>query len=626
MKLKAALLVRLVAVLFMGTAALGAEIYQTNTNEGITQPGNLDPTNTHQLLSQTPETPTDAGTNCTPRPLTPSLGLLGTLGLLIGSVSVKTYVTVFSGAGLLTIFLTPIVSRIAKKIGLVDHPGTRKVHKAPIPRVGGVVFVVALLSLIIPIFFLDNIIGDAFRNVQTELVTLLAAGTFVFFIGLIDDVCSLSGPFKLLSLLVAGLAICLSGARIETINLAGWFTIEFGWWAWPVTLLWIAAVTAAINLIDGLDGLAAGIAAIVCGTIAVFAYHSDQTAMLVLMLGLLGSLTAFLVFNLHPAKIFMGDGGSMFIGFMIAAGSVVTQAKTPTLVGIALPALALGVPLIDTILAMVRRTIVDRRSIFSGDAAHFHHRLLEKGLDHRTVVFVIYGVTILAAGIGTLMLTVRMGTQIVVLAGGILFLFVVFAMAGSTRVSETLNALKNNVAIAKEKKEENGYFEGAQVRVREAESFEAWWAAICRLGKEMNFERLSLSWGNGMERRLVWRRSSSEISSPDTINVSIPIRNGGLHKNWRIDVSLLAPKSLEAAGRRVTLLGRLLDESTPVKYLFLSDKWPQMQYPEGIPPLVVDHGFGAHLDLQARGVRKIISPVYNYPRRILKKMHQFLSE
>ncbi|MHC4295379.1 MAG: glycosyltransferase family 4 protein, partial [Planctomycetota bacterium] len=368
----------------------------------------------------------------------------------------KTYVTVYVGAAFLTIVLTPIVSRIARATNLLDAPGVRKVHKKPIPRIGGIVFVVSLLALVIPSLFLDNIIGEAFREVQMQLIALLGTGVFIYLVGLLDDIRSLRASLKLASLLAASMVICLTGSRIETITAGKWFTIELGWFAWPLTLGWITAVTVGINFIDGLDGLAAGIAAIVCGTIAVFAYHSGQIAMFVLLLGLLGSLTGFLLFNFNPAKIFMGDGGSMFIGFMIGAGSVVCQAKSATLVGIALPALALGVPILDTALTMIRRTVLDKRSIFAGERGHIHHRLLDRGLDHRTVVFVIYGMTLVAAGLGLLMLSMREGAQIAMLGGGMLFLFVAFALAGSTRVKETFTTIRNDITAAREKKEEKG--------------------------------------------------------------------------------------------------------------------------------------------------------------------------
>ncbi len=474
----------------------------------------------------------------------------------------KTYACVYFGAALVAMFAVPVCVRLAKRFHLMDAPGVRKVHKQPVPRIGGLVFVLSVLLLVVPVFLLDNVIGKAFREVQPQLVTLLAAGVFIFLIGLLDDIRAVSAPVKLLSLLGAGLAVCLSGARIETVTIGNWFTLSFGWLSWPVTLAWIAGVTVGMNFIDGLDGLAAGIAAIVCGTIAIFAYDSGQVAMLVLLLALLGGLTGFLFFNFNPAKIFMGDGGSMFIGFMVGAGSVVCQAKSATLVGIALPALALGVPLLDTALTMIRRSVLDRRSIFAAERGHIHHRLLARGLRHRTVVVVIYGVTLVAAGMGTLMLTTRQGAQIALLVGGVFFLFVVFVLAGSTRLRETLTAVRHNMAAARERKEERSCFDDAQLRIREAESFQAWWEAVCFMARRLDFDRLTLSGGNGGEPldALTWRRTPDPLPAAEQISFAIPVNHGKLGSYSRMEVAVRVNGSLETTGRRLTLFGRLLDE------------------------------------------------------------------
>ena len=157
-------------------------------------------------------------------------------------------------------FLVPIVSRLAKKFRLVDAPGPRKVHKTPIPRIGGIVFVVSTLALVLPLFFLDNKIGQSFRESRTEFIALLAGASFIFMVGLIDDLRSVRGYIKLLCLIVASLAICASGATLHSISMGSWFELETGWAAWPITILWIIMITVCMNLIDGLDGLAAGIA------------------------------------------------------------------------------------------------------------------------------------------------------------------------------------------------------------------------------------------------------------------------------------------------------------------------------------------------------------------------------
>ena len=249
--------------------------------------------------------------------------------------------------------LVPIVSRLAKFYRLVDEPGPRRVHQNAIPRIGGIAIIISTFALVLPVFFLNNNIGQYFRASQLEFVTLLIAAAFIFIVGLVDDIHSIRGKIKLLCIIGASLAICASGATISAISLGTSFNIHTGWAAWPITVPWIVIITVCINLIDGLDGLAAGIAAIVCGTILFLAFWSGQAAMIVLMLALLGSMTGFLFFNFYPAKIFMGDCGSMFLGFMIGASGIICQNKTSTLLGLAIPFLVLGAPILDTALVML---------------------------------------------------------------------------------------------------------------------------------------------------------------------------------------------------------------------------------------------------------------------------------
>jgi UDP-GlcNAc:undecaprenyl-phosphate GlcNAc-1-phosphate transferase len=472
--------------------------------------------------------------------------------------------TVYFGAAVVAMLLSPIVSRLAKKHRFVDAPGPRKVHQAPIPRLGGIVFVVSTLALVLPMFFLDNRIGQSFREARTEFIVLLAAASFVFMVGLIDDLSFVRGRVKLLCLVAASLAVCASGATLRSISVGTWFELEIGWAAWPLTVFWIVMVTVCVNVIDGLDGLAAGVAAIVCGTIAVLAFWSDYGAMVVLMLALLGSVTGFLFFNFHPAKVFMGDGGSMFLGFMIGAGSVVCQSKTCTLVGLALPFLVLGVPIFDTGFAVLRRAILERRSIFAADRRHLHHRLLDLGLRQRSVAIVVYAFTLIGASIGVLMLTASGGWSVALLVAGLLLLFSIFACLKSRHYCEILTALKRNLAIAREARNEKRSFENAQVRMRESGSFHAWWETVCSMGKQMHFQCIGLwSRRNGDYRSIcVWNAPEEECPTGETVKLTLPLRGNGTAE-WEIRARIGVNGYLELSGRQAMLLARLMDEFPP---------------------------------------------------------------
>lgn len=476
----------------------------------------------------------------------------------------KTHITVYFGTALVAMFLVPIISRLAKKYQLVDAPGPRKVHQNPVPRIGGVVFVVSTLVLVLPLFFLNNEIGRSFRESRTEFIVLLAGATFIFAVGLIDDLRTVRPNIKLLCIVGASLAVCAAGATIRSIEIGPWFELEFGWLAWPLAVIWITTITIGMNFIDGLDGLAGGIAAIVCGTILVLALWSSQTGIAILMLALLGSITGFLFFNFHPAKIFMGDSGSMFLGFMIGAGSLVCQAKTCTLVGLALPFLVMGVPILDAGFTMIRRAVLYRRSIFSSEMGHIHHYLLGLGLPPQTVVVIIYALTVVGASIGMFMLSVSGGWALGLLAGGLVFLFGAFACLGAARIRETVEAVKRNLAISRKRKEDRNCFEDTQLRMRGAKFFEDWWDSMCDMAKRMQFQNIELCLqGNGRPETYEWTLSDDDDSDDLTAEFVLPLNERELDITSEMKIKIHRNNSLETTCRQVALLGRLMDEFPP---------------------------------------------------------------
>lgn len=475
-----------------------------------------------------------------------------------------TYAATYLGTTLVSMLLVPVVSQWAKRHRLVDEPGPRKVHQTPIPRVGGIAFFLATLVCVGAVFFIDNHVGRSFRTTGTQLVVLLVAASFVFFVGLVDDLRSVRGFSKLLCLIGASLAICASGATLSSFSLGGWFEFRTGWAAWPLTVIWITAITVCMNLIDGLDGLAAGIAAIVCAAVAFMAFLTGQIAMAVLMLALMGGVTGFLFFNFYPAKIFMGDCGSMFLGFVIGAGSVVYQAKASTAVGLAIPFLAMGVPILDTGFAMLRRRVVERRSMFAADRKHLHHRLLDLGLHQRTVVIVIYAVTASCASMGVFMLTAESGWSVGFLAMGLLLLFSLFACTQGKRFGEMVVSLKRNRAISYESRRVRHCFEKTQVRMQNATSLGKWWETLCEMGGQMHFENMAL-WqccDGHYVRRLVWDAPDGEFTGSRTIEMTLPLPKddaGG----WELRARIWVNGFLEIAGQQATLLARMMDEFPP---------------------------------------------------------------
>lgn len=427
----------------------------------------------------------------------------------------------------------------------------------------------ATMCLVVPVLLLSNTIGDTFRKILPKVTVILFAATLMFVVGLLDDVKHLRVRIKLLAQLAAAIAVCCAGIRIESVAVADWLTLDFGWFSWPLTLLWIVGITNAVNFCDGLDGLAAGISTVACGVIAVFAVQSGQVVMAVLMLALLGSLSGFLVFNFNPARIFMGDCGSLFLGFIIAASSVMCASKSSALVGFALPVLALGIPIFDTLFSMLRR-FLQRRSIFAPDRSHFHHRLLDLGLNQRHVVIAAYGVTLLITGLGMFMMVARNANSLIILVCILLLLILVFRVVGSVRLRETVAGLREKYALSQHRREERVGFEDAQLHFRDARTFDQWWRAICEAAQRMDFAWVSLKTRDkdGTVRTEVWRIADAppDLSAermtdkPDVIVMNVPVRNHGLAGPMEFEIAVLVNGSLESAGHRATLFSRLLDE------------------------------------------------------------------
>jgi UDP-N-acetylmuramyl pentapeptide phosphotransferase/UDP-N-acetylglucosamine-1-phosphate transferase len=415
--------------------------------------------------------------------------------------------------------------------------------------------------MVVLVLFLPNIIGTAFRHLGAKVIAMLCASTFVFFIGLVDDIKNLRTRAKLFFQLIAAIFVCSFGIRIHSIAVPDLFTLNLGWLSWPLTIFWILGVTNAVNIIDGLDGLAAGISAIACSVIAVLAIYFGQSVLTVIMLALLGSLTGFLFFNFNPAKIFMGDCGSLFLGFIIASSSVMCTAKSQALVGLTLPLLALGIPIFDTLFSMLRR-FLERRSIFSPDSNHFHHRLLKCGFCQRHAVIIAYVVTLLTAGLGMFMIAARSVGFVIIFACILLLTVLVFRAFGLVRLRETIEGLRKKYAITCQVKEELYRFDNVQLHFRQATTFDDWWQSVCLAADKMDFAKLALSHENrdGAERTLTWQ-STNGTNNPETVvKVTIPIQHlkDASKTNFNVDVHVNG--SFESAGRKVTLFCRLVDE------------------------------------------------------------------
>lgn len=287
---------------------------------------------------------------------------------------------------ILSLALTPLVRRLAFKVGAVDKPDKRRVNTKVMPTMGGLAI---YLSTFIALFFIQPL-------ERSTMLPLFIGATIVILTGIIDDIKEISPLMKMTGLTIAALVIIFSGIRIEMITVPIFGEINMGILSFPATLLWILAITNAINLIDGLDGLASGVSIIALSTMGIIGYfflNIENVVITIIIFTLVSAALGFLPYNFHPASIFLGDAGALFLGFMISVMSL-QGLKNVTLVTLVIPIVILGIPITDTIYAMLRRYL-NHMPISSADKHHMHHRLMSLGFSHRQTVLSIYALALI---------------------------------------------------------------------------------------------------------------------------------------------------------------------------------------------------------------------------------------
>nr|WP_244990867.1 MraY family glycosyltransferase [Brochothrix thermosphacta] len=286
---------------------------------------------------------------------------------------------------LASVISTPLVRKFAFAIGAVDVPNDRRVNKKAMPTLGGLAIILSFL------------IGFVILPVDLSSFWPILVGAFVVtLVGVLDDRFELTAGMKLFGQFLAASVVVFGGnlmINYLTLPLIG--QINFGWFAGPFTIIWIIAIMNAINLVDGLDGLAGGISSIVLISIAAMAYVLNDFIVFPLAMVLVAAILGFLIYNFHPASIFMGDTGALFLGYMIGVLSVMGF-KNVTFISLIIPIMILGVPFSDTFFAIVRR-LAQKKSISEADHSHLHHRLLALGFTHRQTVILIYALSALFA-------------------------------------------------------------------------------------------------------------------------------------------------------------------------------------------------------------------------------------
>jgi UDP-GlcNAc:undecaprenyl-phosphate GlcNAc-1-phosphate transferase len=305
----------------------------------------------------------------------------------------KTYFALFLIATFSALVITPLIRRLCERFKLLDVPADgRRVHKSAIPRLGGIAIYASIVLALSTLPFISNLLTESLRAHTSDLFIVFVPATLVLILGVYDDLRGTNAFVKFLGLgLIAALFYAMGG-RIET------FPIPFvGIIHLPsiigflITVFWLVGIANAFNLIDGMDGLASGAALFSSMVILVISLASERPLSTVVTLALCGALAGFLRYNFNPASIFLGDSGALFVGFLLAALSVVGVQKATTAVAVITPILAFGLPVVDTGVTMARR-VISGRPIFQGDGEHIHHMLLARGWSQRRVVLILYAV------------------------------------------------------------------------------------------------------------------------------------------------------------------------------------------------------------------------------------------
>jgi UDP-GlcNAc:undecaprenyl-phosphate GlcNAc-1-phosphate transferase len=405
-----------------------------------------------------------------------------------------------------SLLLTPVVRDAFRKWGLVDHPDQiRKRHASPTPRVGGIAIVISYLAAFGIVLSLPFAYRSVVIKALPDVWIILLAAAIVFATGLLDDLIGLKPWQKLIGQLVGASVAVAAGVQI---HVGSEYSME-AWWSIPISLIWLLGCTNAFNLIDGLDGLAAGVGLFATITMLLAALTQNNLEMTLVTMPLVGCLFGFLRYNFNPASVFLGDCGSLLIGFLLGCFGVLWSQKSATLVGMTAPMMAMAIPLLDAALAVIRR-FLRHQPIFGADREHIHHRLLDRGMTPKKAALLLYGICGLGAVLSLLANSVhnQFGGLIIILFCcaawiGIQHLgYVEFGMARQMffngtfrRIIDTQTKLRN-----------------FQQALTAADTLEACWTALQGGGRECGFHSIRVNI-KGMVRESVIRPDHGDESA-----------------------------------------------------------------------------------------------------------------
>ncbi len=404
----------------------------------------------------------------------------------------KTYALLLGLSFLLAVLLTPAVRAIAQRFGWLEQPDERRVHTLPTPPLGGVAIFISFVLALVPLFFIHNRITTQLRIEWPSLEALPPAIFVIFLLGLVDDLFNLSPYIKLAVEIGCASWVFFHGTFVGPVSNPTGKAFDIGMWSLPLTVLWLVGLTNAFNLVDGIDGLAAGIAVFAMATLVLVSLLTSSTLLIAFLAALGGATAGFLLYNFHPASIFLGDSGALFLGFTLGTLCLVWGQKSPLVVAVVGPILIFGLPIVDTALAVVRR-FFGGAPIMVADREHIHHRLLSLGLSPRKVVLILYGACFVF-GLATLFLVnAQRGVAFFLLAGILAAAWLVLSHLGYHEIAEinltVRRGLLDQTSIIKQRVQ----FRKAAVSLSEASDLDDLWARLITVAQTFDFHHVELS-------------------------------------------------------------------------------------------------------------------------------------
>ncbi len=447
--------------------------------------------------------------------------------------------------------LTPLVARLAVAWGWMDRPdGHRKLHRAPVPAVGGLAVFTGFAVAAALLQFLERYLGTDLTAFHALWEPLVVAALGISAVGLFDDARGVRPVAKLAVQAAAAVYLFLAGFQITGISNPLGGSIDLGAAALPITVLWLVGMSNAFNLIDGLDGLAAGLALVSTLGLLAAAAAGERWETVLVAGALAGALAGFLPYNFNPARVFLGDCGALPVGFILAGIAVKSSIKASAAVAVAVPLLALALPILDVGLAVVRR-FVRRRPVFQGDRDHIHHRLVDLGLTPRRAVITLYGVGVLFAALA---LAVVMGPRQVVWAAAALVLLVVWSgvrALGYWEVTEFQRSFLSRLAAGL-RTSGDAALRGAEHDIARMASLAEGWERLCATAWELGVTEMHLT------PKPAWQDGCPELHSfaPRVLGPAAFEDPGPVSMaTWSIDVDWGGEMVAEVTARRP--LGRL---------------------------------------------------------------------